>query len=244
MPSPASRQSRDAADADNSVPPAAVPLAAVPRAATAPSPPAFPAERPFLAGPVAGILMGNAITLAGAVFQHWPALPVLLVYWGQSVAIGVANVIRMMMLKDFSTDGFTSNGHPVPTTRAGKVSTAKFFAFHYGVFHLAYALVLFRGGFGHLAGWAAVTVAVNVALFAGSHIWHLFTPGGQDYRKKPNLGALMFYPYLRILPMQLAIILGSRFPLGALPFFIVLKTGADLGMHEVERRMFQPSALE
>jgi hypothetical protein len=42
--------------------------------------------------------------------------------------------------------------------------------------------------------------------------------------------------------MHLAIILGTAFPLGALPFFILLKTGADLGMHEIERRMFRTVA--
>jgi hypothetical protein len=90
-----------------------------------------------------------------------------------------------------------------------------------------------------LSGWVAVSVAFNVAWFALSHAWPLITSGGQDYKKKPNLGTMMFYPYLRIIPMHLAIILGAAFPLGALPFFMLLKTGADLGMHEIERRMFR-----
>jgi 1,4-dihydroxy-2-naphthoate octaprenyltransferase len=204
-------------------------------------PPAPLPREPFFSGPLAGILTGNAITFAGAVFQHWPALPVLIIYWGQSVIIGIANVIRMLELRDFSTDGFTSNGRQIPATRAGQVSTARFFAFHYGAFHAAYALFLFRGGLGHLPEGMGSMIAANIALFAGSHIWHVLRSSGQDFRRKPNLGTLMFYPYLRILPMHLAIILGSAFPLGALPFFILLKTGADLGMHEVERRMFQPA---
>ena len=207
-----------------------------------PGPPAPLPPRPLLSGPVAGILMGNAVTLAGAMFQHWPALPIMLIYWGQSVSIGIATVIRMLRLKEFSTDGFTSGGRPVPTTRAGQMSTAKFFAFHYGFFHVIYALFLFRGSHSHLAEGMGVMVAGNVALFAGSHIWHAIVQSGDDYRGKPNLGTLMFYPYPRIVPMHLAIILGGAFPLGALPVFILLKTGADLGMHEVERRMLQSAA--
>ena len=207
-----------------------------------PGPPAPLPREPFLSGPVAGILMGNAVTLLGAVFQHWPALPIMLIYWGQSVAIGVATLIRMMRLKEFSTDGFTSGGRPVPATRAGQVSTATFFAFHYGCFHLGYALFLFRGGSIHPLEGMGAMVAGNIALFAGSHIWHAMAQSGDGYRGKPNLGTLMFYPYLRIVPMHLAIIVGSALPLGALPVFILLKTGADLGMHVVERRMLQSTA--
>ncbi|MGH7741403.1 MAG: DUF6498-containing protein [Candidatus Eiseniibacteriota bacterium] len=199
---------------------------------------------PYWSGPMAGILFGNAVTLAGALFQHWPAYPVMVVYWGQSVAIGIANVIRMLALKDFSTSGFTSGRRPVPETPAGKRMVARFFAFHYGFFHAAYALVLFAGHRGALDRRTALAVGGNLALFAGSHIWHAIAAGGRDLRGKPNLGTLMFYPYLRVLPMHLAIILGSAFPSGALPLFIVLKTGADLGLHEVERRIFRASASD
>ena len=83
-----------------------------------------------------------------------------------------------------------------------------------------------------------LTIGINVAMFAAAHAWPLVTSGGQDYRGKPNLGVLMFYPYLRILPMHLTILLGSMFS-SALPLFIVLKTGADLGMHAIEQRIFR-----
>lgn len=201
--------------------------------------PTFEREHPLFGGGAQAILFGNAVTLAGAVFQHWPALPVLAVYWGQSVAIGVINVIRMLSLKDFSTEGFRSGNRPVPANRQGQISTARFFAFHYGFFHLVYGVFLFgTGELGHLSGWMPLTIGINVAIFAAAHAWPLVTSGGQDYRGKPNLGVLMFYPYLRILPMHLAIILGAMFS-GALPLFVVLKTGADLGMHAIEHRLFR-----
>jgi len=201
---------------------------------------------PFIDGPMSGLLFSNAVTFVGAVFQHWPAWPVMVIYWGQSVAIGIANVIRISMLKDFSTAGLTSGGRPVPETPAAKRSTARFFALHYGGFHLVYALFLFRTGHPRVDRNTAIALAANVALFAGSHVWHVIAAHGSDYRGKPNLGTLLFYPYLRVLPMHLAIILGSAFPSGALPLFIVLKTGADLGMHAVERFAFRvtPSAAD
>jgi hypothetical protein len=213
-----------------------------PKPVSAPAPditaPTLPRQA-FFSGSLYGVLVGNGLTLIAATVQHWPALPIMLIYWGQSVAIGIGNVIRMLMLKEFSTDGFTSGGRPVPTTRAGQVSTARFFAFHYGFFHLGYALFLFRGELGRLSNETSWLVAGNVAMFAVPHIWHVITVGNRGYRVKPNLGSLMFYPYLRIIPMHIAIILGSAFKPGLLPLFIVLKTGADLGMHEVERRMLR-----
>jgi hypothetical protein len=203
--------------------------------------PSIVTDAPFFDHAMYGILFGNAVTLAGALFQHWPALPVLWVYWGQSVAIGLVNIVRILWLTDFSTDGFTSNGRQVPANEQGKRTTAGFFAVHYGMFHAIYALFLATGkvGGGGMTGWIAATAAFNVLLFAGIHFYPVLKTHGHDLRqKKPNLGSLMFYPYLRIIPMHLTIILGTIFPLGALPLFILLKTGADVGLHAIERKLF------
>jgi hypothetical protein len=198
-------------------------------------------DGPIMDSALYGILVGNAVTLAGALFEHWPVLPVLWVYWGQSVMIGVVNIIRIMCLKEFSTEGFTSNGNPVPENSKGKANTASFFAVHYGFFHLVYALFLSSGMLGgKMSGWVPATVLLNVAVFGAVYGFPLWKTHGHDLRsKRPNLGALMFYPYLRILPMHLTIILGSTFPLGALPLFILLKTGSDVALHLVERKLFQ-----
>lgn len=192
----------------------------------------------FLNGPLTGILFANAITFAGVTFQHWPFGPVLMVYLGQSVAIGLANVIRILGLRRFTTDGLRMNGSPVPVTRQAQRRIAGFFAFHYGSFHLAYALFLLGRQHEDLPVWTSLSIAANVALFAGPNVLHAVRDHGREFRGTPNLGTLMFYPYLRVLPMHLAIILGTTFPQGALPFFIGLKTAADVGMHEVERRLF------
>jgi len=53
----------------------------------------------------------------------------------------------------------------------------------------------------------------------------------------PNIGTMMFFPYLRIIPMHLTIIFGSDYAKGssgALILFLVLKTIADLIMHMIE----------
>ncbi len=58
----------------------------------------------------------------------------------------------------------------------------------------------------------------------------------RDQTKKPNIGAVMFWPYARILPIHLTIILGTGVMDGshALILFLGLKTAADLVMHAIQ----------
>ena len=64
------------------------------------------------------------------------------IYWAQSVIIGAFNVVRMWTLENFSTDGLKMNDQPVDPTTATKRYIAIFFMFHYGFFHLVYAIFL------------------------------------------------------------------------------------------------------
>lgn len=200
-----------------------------------------PHRQPFADSSLYGILLSNGVTYAAAVAQHWSVTPLMWVYWGQSVVIGIANVIRMLDLREFSTDGFKMNGCAVQPTRAAQRQTATFFAFHYGFFHLGYAIFLAAGAVGGKAAASDVPwMLVSVVSFACAHGFSLAINQGRDFRQKsPNIGTLMFYPYLRIIPMHLAIILGATVHGLALPLFIGLKTLADVGMHAIERRLFQ-----
>lgn len=190
-----------------------------------------------------GVLGGNALTLCLAVALDWPAREIMWIYWQQSVAIGATNFIRMRNLKEFSTKGLTSNGRPVPETPEGARSTANFFALHYGFFHLGYAVFLFAmpgDESGGLSALDRLLGAVAVVGLVASHVFSLRYNAARDFRaRRPNLGALMFYPYLRILPMHLTIILGGAVAGLSLPLFMLLKTLADGGMHVVEHRIFQ-----
>jgi len=188
-----------------------------------------------------GVLLGNLVTLAAGLANDWSAAPLLWVYWGQSVVIGIANVIRMLRLKEFSTDGFKSGNRRVPETRAGKIQTAVFFSIHYGFFHLGYLIFLASGTVGgKLSPGDWPGVAVSILAFALAHGYSLWWNEARDFKdRKPNLGTIMFYPYLRIIPMHLTIILGSTATSLALPLFIGLKTLSDVGMHLVEHALFR-----
>ena len=55
-------------------------------------------------------------------------------------------------------------------------------------------------------------------------------------KRIPNIGSMMFSPYIRIMPMHAFIVFGAFFagPHVALVFFMILKTLADEAMHALE----------
>ena len=188
------------------------------------------------------LLLSNAATLAAALLLQWSFGSLLWAYWLQSIIIGWYARQRMLTLAQFSTDGFTSNNQRVPENEEGKRSTARFFTFHYGFFHVAYLAFLWKDH--ALAGWRnALVLLICGASFALSQRETFAAQHAADLRGKPNLGTLMFTPYLRVVPMHLAIILGSKLGGGAaLLLFTGLKTASDLLLDRIDRHMAVRSA--
>lgn len=189
------------------------------------------------------LLLANAATLAAALAFRWDAGWLLWPYWMQSVVIGWYGRRRILALRQFSTEGFTSNGRRVPEDEGGKRSTANFFALHYGFFHAGYLFFLWQEHRPH-AGWDVLVLLACGASFVLSQRQTFAAQHAADLRGRPNLGALMFTPYLRVVPMHLAIIAGSSMGDGAgmLLWFTVLKSASDLALDLVDRRMAQKSA--
>jgi hypothetical protein len=192
--------------------------------------------------PSRNLLLSNGATLLAALVLHWDVGWLLWPYWIQSVIIGWYARRRMLTLADFSTDGFTSNGRRVPETDQGKRSAANFFAMHYGGFHAGYCVFLVAG---HAVGGlrdVLVLVACGVS-FVLSQRETYAAQHRADLRGKPNLGSLMFTPYLRVVPMHAAIIFGAHASgAAALTLFTALKTGSDLLLDRLDRRMAIRSA--
>jgi Family of unknown function (DUF6498) len=186
--------------------------------------------------PARFLLLSNAATIAIALFEGWNAPEVMLVYWFQSVVIGFCNVLRIMRLGEFSTDGVRMNNRPLQPTPAAKRSVAIFFAFHYGFFHFIYFVFLVADG-ALPRGADLISLAVCVAGFVVNHTVSYRENVEEDLERRPNIGSMMFFPYVRIIPMHLSIIFGSMLaPDSAwgLVLFLSLKTGADLVMHLIE----------
>lgn len=201
----------------------------------------------FLAEPSLWLLLiSNCVTIFFALVEGWGLSTVLWVYWFQSVTIGVFNFVRIMQLKEFSTEGFKINGRSVEPTEGTKRSTAFFFLLHYGLFHFVYAIFLFTGKFGGALEERIIfdskTIFIAAGIFFVNHLFSFIYNKPRD-TKKQNIGTLMFYPYARILPMHLIIMFGFIFGGGAILFFLIIKTIADMIMHGIEHHMRRSGAV-
>lgn len=183
----------------------------------------------------------NALTLVIALALHMSIRDLMLVYWIQSVIIGLENVIRILTLNQFSTEGFTMGGEEMPETFASQLKIAGFFAFHYGFFHLVYFLFIVSPEGGKNLGLASPLAYVLCGLgFLLQHTFSLIHNLKSDAAGRPNLGTLMKMPYLRIVPMHLTIMFGLGFFGGGVPsliLFVALKTVADSVMHSVQHHL-------
>lgn len=192
------------------------------------------------------LVFANLGTIALALIFQWPVGSLLWPYWAQSVIIGWFSRQRMLALGHFSTDGFEVNNQPVEPTYETQRSSANFFTLHYGFFHFVY-LIFLIGLASDLALLDWVGVATAALAFAYNHYASYRRNIAADAEGEPNIGTLMFLPYLRIIPMHLTIILGGALMQAnasawAVLLFGVLKTGADVAMHIAEHRILQKGA--
>ncbi|MCJ7576737.1 MAG: DUF6498-containing protein [Dehalococcoidia bacterium] len=190
------------------------------------------------------LLVTNGVTIAFAVIQDWNVLALMWVYWFQNIVIGFFSFLRIRRLREFSTEGFSINGHSVEPTEQTKNDTARFFLLHYGGFHLGYFIFLlifsltgmFSSADGDALNSADLKYIIPTALlFLGNHVFSDFYNRPRDTGRQ-KIGWLMAYPYARVIPMHLTILLGA-FLGGGLLLFLVLKTLADAIMHVVEHRI-------
>ena len=137
-------------------------------------------------------------------------------------------------------------GRPAENTKGTRRLLAVMFLAHYGFMHFGFFFLIgFQFGVRptELDGFVATGVIFMVA-----HAFAFIRHFPALRRSKPDLGALMFFPYVRILPMFLTILVGFGLILpprfggetmsGALVavtlLFMLLKTVADVGMHRLE----------
>ena len=182
------------------------------------------------------LIASNLLTIFLAVYQKWDLSEIMWIYWGQSVIIGYFNYRRILDLRQFSTSGFSINNKPAEPTRKTQKSTANFFAIHYGFFHLIYMVFLVNQT-KSIDRTSVLFIMVCTVMFLFNHRFSYLYNKERDMHRTPNIGTIMFFPYLRIIPMHLTIIIGQSFAKGSskgLILFLGLKTLADLVMHMIE----------
>jgi len=169
------------------------------------------------------------------------------VYWFQSVIIGIFNFIGILQLKNFSTKDFKIGGRPAQPTRDTKNFTAFFFLFHYGLFHVVYLIFISNGMSIKIHGREPTLlelkyIFITILIFLLNHFFSYVYNKLKDTKKK-NIGSLMFFPYIRILPMHFTLMFGLFIGDIALPFFLMLKTIADGYMHLVKHNTLKNSDI-
>ncbi|MCK9361032.1 DUF6498-containing protein [Patescibacteria group bacterium] len=188
------------------------------------------------------LIASNAITIYLALTQGWNLGTLMWVYWIQSVIIGVFHFIRILRLEKFSIEGVKVNGKEIPVTSSEvlvKGFFATFFAIHYGIFHFVYLVFLIVGVFTPVFGSGAPEwreVGFASLIFFGNHLFSFFFNQSRDSHEQ-NIGAVMMYPYGRILPMHITIIIGAF--VNALPLFLILKAVADAVTHVLEHALLR-----
>lgn len=188
------------------------------------------------------LIAANAVTLAMALAFRWPLSALLWPYWIQSVVIGYFSRKRMLALDQFSIEGYEPDERETEPTEDTKRSSATFFTLHYGFFHFVYA-VFIGSRASELAPWDWLGIAIAGISFVWNHRQSYLRNIEADTRGKPNLGTMMFLPYLRVIPMHLTILIGgalsAAFSPVAIVFFCLMKTGADVVMHRIEHRLLR-----
>ncbi len=181
------------------------------------------------------LIISNLITIVLAVYEKWSLSEIMWIYWGQSVIIGYFNRRRILDLKKFSTSGFQINDRPTLPTKETQKTTANFFTMHYGLFHLVYLVFLYQDT-KSISTYSVIFIILCIVIFFFNHRFSYFHNRERDMKRTPNIGTIMFFPYLRIIPMHITIIVGGAFVKGsgALILFLGLKTIADLIMHMIE----------
>ena len=194
------------------------------------------------------LLSVNLLTIFFAITQKWNFDMIIWTYLIQSMIIGLFSFIKIITLKKFSTEGYyvsskKFNGkikmeQPVPTKET-KIKSAFFFLFHYGMFILSYIIMAII-----LIGTPKMFSMILLAslFFFLNHLFSFFYNKKIDEEKILNIGQLMGRPYLRILPMHIAIIILSLISFSLLDIrneiflliFMSLKTIVDMYSHIIE----------
>ncbi|MCC6635875.1 MAG: hypothetical protein IT251_10280 [Chitinophagaceae bacterium] len=150
----------------------------------------------------------------------------ILIFWMQSVFIGVFNFIGILSFTNRVENSFMINNNP--GNKPG--CAAFFFLFHYGTFHIVYLvfIVVFFKDF-NITQYHFIKLSFW-AILAGSVMQFL-----QDKKRNAtvpvNIGSMFVLPYVRIVPMHLVILLPKFFSITPSLVFVIFKLIADLVMH-------------
>ncbi|MEQ1799757.1 MAG: DUF6498-containing protein [Lacibacter sp.] len=149
------------------------------------------------------------------------------IYWLQSILIGFFTFFELLKVENPDETSMKMNDQPVTKKNMG--CAAFFFLFHFGFFHLVYAIFLLTG---FSAGANAKIVLITGAIFLVESTLELIRRRtSKKDGEKENIGKMFFVPYMRIIPMHLMILVPPLLGFGTSVIFLILKMLADIGMY-------------
>lgn len=179
------------------------------------------------------LIAANLIPLGGVLFYGWSLPNILVLFWAESVVIGIYTILKMLVVEG-----------------AVAILTVPFFVGHFGAFmafHLLFIYEFFIRGL-QAAGPAAGVRDTLISIFApvrlsllalvishGVSFYSNFIRG-REYVGS-TLDSLTKEPYRRLVMMHLTIIFGGWIvmllgtPVGALALLVLIKTVVDFSAH-------------
>lgn len=179
------------------------------------------------------LIIANLIPLLGFLFLGWNQYDILILYWVESVVIGIYNFFRIRKAKGVEDD--TKN-----LEKKNSVSEISFFFFlHYGIFISGHGFALIQLGAEKSSFFQERDILGILAFFVALMISHGFSyyfnyigKGEYLYRSPERQ---MIAPYGRIAIMHITITIGASLmtilPSGTFLLFIFLKIFFDLLFH-------------
>lgn len=156
---------------------------------------------------------------------------ILMLYWGQSVMIGIFNFLDLLTTKNVIAGSMKMNDKPIDNN-TGTGCAAFFFLFHYSFFHVVYLVFIVAANH---SGMHPRFIGLGLAIISLELMISFFQKKLRQGKEPVNIGRLFFMPYLRIIPMHLMILLPAFLHIEASVIFLVLKTVADLIMYRLTR---------
>ncbi len=203
----------------------------------------------------------NLFNILMAIIFKWNIFDVMIVYWFQSISIGIFTFYRLYTYPLEQIEREMDDGKPlevndlaVTNPRMAKIMIAGFFAVHYGLFHLVY--IIFIVGFAYSEGFSLDLLGglIGALLFFGNHLYsYLFYKDADENITETEFGNslssagisiadIFSKPYTRIIPIHLTIMAGAAIShlitegpfqnVFILLIFMVLKTIMDVTAHK------------
>lgn len=190
----------------------------------------------------------NAIPVMGVFAFGWDVGTLLLLYWLESVVIGLLNVPKMLACQG------SDRANNYRRSTGGLIYLCVFFLLHYGGFSYGHYLFLdsLFASVPSLKSLASEILSAQGLLVSMVGLWmsHVFSMfknfyGKGEYKTR-SANKQMFVPYGRVFIMHIVIIIGGALvqafgaPVLALILLVALKTGIDLVAHSLEHQNREP----